>query len=86
MSGAGWSHAPPAFVRSGRERLKDWRNSLDKVRVTADHHAVAFRDTPDSSAGAAVHKVNFLGGQSSAASNRILIVGISAVDNRVTRH
>src|SRR3954447_3867497 len=55
VAGAGVAELAPAVGR--REHVEDGREALDRVRVAADHHAVADLEAPDAARGADVDVV-----------------------------
>src|SRR5262249_26386325 len=52
------THAAPALRLAGRECLQDGAQALDGLRLAADHHPVADRQTPDAAADADVDVVD----------------------------
>src|SRR5215467_12291920 len=68
---------------AGRERRKNGIEMLHHVLLTSDHHAVASFQSPDTSAGAYVHVMNFLRGKLLRATDVVYVIGIATVDENV---
>jgi len=83
VAGAGRADAAPALVLAGRQRLEDRPQGFHDLFVTADHHAVALGQAPHAAAGAAVDVVDALSLAPGGVAERILVVGVAAVDHRV---
>ncbi len=75
----------PAFVRPGRQRLKNRREPFHHLRVAADHQAVAFCQPPDAAARARIHEIQLLRRQRRGAPHRVPVIRIPAVNDRVAR-
>ena len=65
------------------ERLEDRIEALHRVRVAADHHAVAALEPPDAAAGADVDVVDALRPQVVLPADVVDVVGVAAVDQDV---
>jgi hypothetical protein len=85
VAGAARPDTPPAMVSRGCQRLEDRPQTFDHRRVAADHHAVALGEPPHAPAGAAVDIVDLHRGEHFRAAQRVLVVGVAAVDDRVAR-
>ena len=82
------------FIASGRpinvaepwsECLEDWVHTIDSFLVTADHHAVASLQPPDSAARSDVQIVNAGFFEMRAASAIVSEIGITTINNGVVR-
>ena len=67
------------------QRLEDRLAVLEDLALAADHQAVALFQAPDAAAGAAVHVVQPAGADLLRAADRVVEVGVAAVDDDVAR-
>lgn len=73
----------PALVRRRRERCQDRMQPRHRRFVATHHQAIAFLQTPDATAGAAIDKRDATGLQQCRTPLRILVVRIAAIDDDV---
>ncbi len=66
MPGTDRADAAPTFIPRRCKRFENRPQPFDGRWIAADHHAVAFRKTPDAAAGAAVDVVDFLSANAAA--------------------
>ena len=83
VPGAGRPDVSPALIFRGRQRFEKGPQTLDRSLIAADHHRVAFLQSPDPAAGADVHELKSLPFQSRGAALRIFVIAVSAVDQDV---
>ena len=76
---------PQPLVRRRSQRLEDRAQPRDGLVVAADHHGVALGEAPDAAAGADVDEVGAAVAAGFGAAQRVLVVGVAAVDEDVAR-
>ena len=81
VAGAGRTHVRVAILR--RQRGEDRLAVLHRRVAAADHQAVAVLQSPDAAARAAVDELDLRLGELAAAADRVVEVGIAAVDDDV---
>src|SRR5208283_2796880 len=69
----------------GSERGENWIEPLDDLVLSANHHAVPSLQTPDTSTGAHIHIVDFLGSELLCSPDIVDVVGVAPVDEDVPR-